>query len=137
MFRCLHVFGCSNTPICSNNPHMAPMLPVHLHELGVSASAYDWGMLGSSFSLDNPPCVWMPPHVSNTSMILYAPLHVYVLGLIACAMGEHPICWGLKGGFSTSVRLLVSIRTSIGCPLYFVLNLSCSSLCLKSLLPPL
>ena len=68
-------------------------------------SAHDGGCRGPSLCLNTP-------HVSNTPTHLYAPLHVYVLGVIACAMGENPICWWL-GGFSTSVKLLVSVSTSL------------------------
>ena len=58
------------------------------------------------------PCVQHPQH-------LYAPLHVYVVGVICmCCGGNTPYVRGL-GAISTSVRLLVSVITSIGCPLCF------------------
>ena len=83
----------------------------------------------------------MPPHVFNIPhAFVYSPACLYVLGVISMVYhvlwGKHPICWE-SGGISTSIRLLVSVSTSTGCPLYFILYLSCSSLCLKSLLPQL
>ena len=125
-----HMFGCPciwiplDTPICSNTPCISPMLPCasacsgrYLHVIG--------GCRGLSFSLETPICLDFSPCVQHCHAFIWSPTCLYVLGVIACTMGEHPICWGLWG-FGTSVRLLVSVSTSIGCPLCFILYLSCS-----------
>ena len=139
LYDTLHTFGC--TPICSDAPWYPHMFQhPHMSQWFPCASVCSWGYLhviGGCEALHlfgHPHVFGCLPMCPNTPTHLYAPLHVYVLGVIACTMGEHPICWGL-GGLSTSVRLLVSVSTSIGCPLCFILYLSCSSLCLKSLLP--
>ena len=90
-------FGCPLTPpICSNTPHISPMLPC--------ASAYSGGCLHVTqgcewpfFCLDTP-CVWMPPHVSNTCHVfICSPVCLYVLGAIACAMRETSHVGGHRG----------------------------------------
>ena len=96
--------------ICSNTPHMSSMLLCasacsggYLHVIGGCRGPPVW----------TPPCVWMPPQVSNT-------LHTFVCfpaclcswGYLHVLWGKNPICWG-SGGISTSVRLLVSVSTSL------------------------
>ena len=132
-----NMFGCPNTltlPICSNTPYV-PNAPLCICMLwGVSAC--DWGMWGPSFCLDTPMCLDASPCVQDLHNFYMLPCMSMFKGLLHALWGKHPIYWG-TGGFSTYVRLLVSISTSFGCPLCFILCLSCSSLCLKSLLPGL
>ena len=74
-----HVFRCPLMPPYVQIPPVYPQCsPVHLHVIRGCGALLLFGHL---------PCVWMPAHVSNTPMHLYAPLYVYVLGVIACAMG--------------------------------------------------
>ena len=110
------------------HPHMSPMLPC---ASVCSRGFLMWyGDVGSS-CLDTPMCL----DASSCPTHLYAPLYVYVLGgYLHVLWGNTPYVGGSRG-FSTSVRLLVSVSASIGCPLCFISHLSCSSLCLKSLLP--
>ena len=114
-------------------PSICPQCsPVHLHVLGVSACDLGmWGPLSVGtppMCLDVSPCVQLPHICMLPCMPVCSRDYLHVL------WGKHPICWEL-GGISTSVRLLVSVNTSFGCPLCFILYLSCSSLCLKFLLP--
>ena len=111
-------------PICSDAPHMLrhpemppcsymfehPLIchqcsPVHLHVLGYLPVF--WGCREPSFG--HPHVFGCLPSGQHPHT-LYAPLHVYVLGVIACAMGEHPICWGalahLSGFWCLSVHPL-------------------------------
>ena len=121
-----------DAPICSNTAICPQCSPVHLHVLGVSAC--DWGMQGALL-FGNPPCVWMPPHVSNIPCI-------YMLSCMSVCSRGYCMCYGGNilnvGGLGTSAHLSgfwCLVCTSTGCPLCFILYLSCSSLCLKSLLP--
>ena len=137
MSRQPHTFGhpiCFDAPmppICSNNPICPQCSPMHLHVLGVSACHL--GMWGSS-CFDNP-------HGFGCFPVCPTPPYNYMLPCMSVYSRGYCIYYGgnipYVGGFSTSVRLLVSVSTSTGCPLCFILYLSCSSLCLKSLLPPL
>ena len=99
-----------------------------------------WGYLHVIGGCWGPP-IWTNPSVGCLP-ICPTHLHIYMLPcmcvcsrVIACIMGETSHMLGGWGHFSTSVRLLVSVSTSIGCSLCFILYPSCSSLCLKSLLP--
>ena len=132
---CLDTSMCSDTPmlpICSNTPICPQCSPVDLHVLGVSSC--HWGMQGALLLFGHlhvfgclpmcptPPCIYMVPCMSVCSR-----------GYCMCYGGTSHMLGGW--GFSTSVRLFMSVSTSMGCPLCFILYLSCSSLCLKSLLP--
>ena len=77
--------GTPNTPISSNNPPYIAKAPLcicmfwgYLHVIG------DVG----SFCLDNPHVFGCLPMCPTPPTQLCAPLHVYVLGVIACTMGE-------------------------------------------------
>ena len=125
----------SDAPICSNTLHMSPMLTCasicsrrFLHVIWRCGSLLLFGhphVFGCLPMCPTPPCICLLPFISVCSR-----------GFLHVLLGKYPICFG-SGGVSTSVRLLVSVSKSIGCPLCFTLYLSCSSLCLKSLLPQL
>ena len=67
--------------------------------------------------------------IGRVECICIFPSMSHVLGVICmCYGGNIPYV----GGVSTSIRLLLSFSTSIGCPLCFILYLSYSSFCLKS-----
>ena len=88
-----HTYGCPNAPHIQTPPICLQCSFVHLYVLGGICMWY--GNVGGPSYVWTPLCVWMPPHVSNTSTHLYAPLYVCMfLGISACAMGIHPICWG-------------------------------------------
>ena len=93
-----------------------------------------YGMQGALHMFGHPHMFGHLPYVQHPHTSACSPVCLYVPGVSSCDMGIHPYV-GAQGGISTSVRLLVSVSTSIGCPLCFILSLSCSSLCLKSLLP--
>ena len=129
-----HMFGHPQCPICSNTPICPQCSPAHLYVLGVSTCNRGCGAIlmfghphvfGCLPMCPTPPCIYMLPCMSVCSR-----------GYCMHYGGNIPYVGGL-GAFSTTVRLLVPVSTSIGCPLCFILYLSCSSLCLKSLLPPL
>ena len=135
-----HTWGHLYAPIHSYAPYIwappyVPNSPLCIYMFwGVSAC--DRGMWG-------PPYVWTPPMyldaspcVQHPHAFVWFPACLYVLGVICICFWGHLIPWGF-GAISTSVRLMVFVSTSIGCPLCFILYLSCSSLCLKSLLPQL
>ena len=73
-------------------------------------------------------------HVSNTPTHLLPCMSVCSRVICMCYGGSTPYV-GDMGDVSTSVRFLVSVSTSTGCPLCFILYLSCSSLCVRSLFP--
>ena len=87
-----------------------------------------WGYLHVIGGCGGPHSVWTPmcldasPYVQHPPAFICFPASLYVLLVIACIMGETSNKLG-AGGFSTSVRLLVSVSTSIGYPLCFVLYL--------------
>ena len=110
-------------PYAANVPLCMCMFWGYLHVLGGcrGPSCVDTAMcLDASPCVQHPTCIYMLPYMSVCSR-----------GHCMCYGGNIPYVenWG---GFSTSVRLLVSVSISIGCPLCFILYLSCSSLCLKS-----
>ena len=128
--RCPHTFGYPLTPpICLNTP-MSPMLPCASACSGGTCMLL--GDVGPS-CLDTPMCLDACSCVQHPHAFICSPACLYCR-VIACTMGGTFHMLG-AGGFSTSVRLLVSVSTSIGCPLCFILYLSCNLLCLKSLLP--
>ena len=133
MFVCSHMFVCPQHPHMFKHPYMSPCSPVYLYVLRGICIWY--GDPGALHLLDTPRGEVVPPQVSNTPTNYMLPcMSICSRGYLHVLWGKLSLCWGL-GDISTSVRLLESVSTSIGCPLCFILYLSCSSLCLKSLLP--
>ena len=61
--------------------------------------------------------------------IVCSPVSLCILGDSCRFNGQNPLYVGRLGGVSTSVRLLVSVNTSLGCPLcssctFHVVNMS-------------
>ena len=117
------------TPPYAQTPPYVPMLPCAcVCSRGYLHVIWDVG----APSVGCPQGRGVPAQVSITPTNYMLPIcsreYLHVL------WGKLYLCWGL-GSVSTSAKLLASVSTSIGCPLCFILYLSCSSLCLKSLLP--
>ena len=112
-------------PVCSDPPYVQTPLvcpkcsPVYLYVLGVSIC--DRGcrghlMFGHPHVFDTSPCVQHPQTFICSAACLCS------RGYCTC-YGDFPYV-GVLGGFSTSVRLLVSVNTSIGCPLCSICSFS-------------
>ena len=127
-FRCPHMF---------KHPHMSPMLPC----VSVCSRGYMpviWGCKEVLHIFGHPHMFGCLPICPTFPSHLYTPMlpctSVCSREYLHVIWGYTPYVGGLWG-INTSVRLLVSASTSIGCPLCFILYLSCSSLHLKCLLP--
>ena len=80
------MFRCPQCPHMFKHPHISQMLPcASACSGGVCMSLGDVGAL---LLFRQPPIFWMLPQVSNTPhAFLCSPACLYVLGVIACAMG--------------------------------------------------
>ena len=103
------------TPYVPNAPCASICSRGYLHVI--------WGCRGPSLCLDTPICLDASPCVHHPHTFVCFPVCLCSRGYLHVLWGEHPICWG-SGGVSTFVKLLVSVSTSIGCPLCFILYLS-------------
>ena len=127
----------SDIPVCLDAPHASHMFKhPHMSLSACSGVSAVIGEPGPPFCLDTPMCL-DALHVSNTPhAFIYSHACLYVLGVIACTIGEtsHMLGAGVLQHICQAFGICLH---SIGCPLCFMLYLSCSSLCLKFLLPPL
>ena len=112
-FRCSHAFGCLQYPLCSNTPVCPQCFPVHLHVSG--------GYMHVIGGCRGPPSVWTVPMCLDAYPCVQHLPHIYMLPCMSVFSRGYCMHYGgtshmlgAGGGFSTSVRLLVSVRTSIG-----------------------
>ena len=122
-----------HTFICPWHPHMSPVLPcASVCSRGICmwyGDAVGLQMFGPPRGSGCLPRCLAPP------CIVCPPVYLYVLGDLCIYYGGTILLLGVWGTSAYLSGLLVFVSTSIGCPLCFVLYLSCSSLCLRSLLP--
>ena len=76
------------------------------------ASTCCWGLEGASYMLDISPCMGCP-HVLQPLLIVGLPVHLYVLGISACDMGNISLMLGVWGasthGFSICFFLYILV----------------------------
>ena len=149
---CLYASCTFGSPHVQTTPICPPCsLCASICSRGICMWNEDGGHLYAPIHSNTPICldasyVWHPPHVYMP--LMFSCTSVCAQGYLHVIWGIHPICWGL-GGISTSVRHFgvcqyihccqsvgcFLLDWLLGCLLCFMLYISCSSLCLKSLLP--
>ena len=112
-----HTFVCSctfapPTPTYICIPHKSPLLPY----TSLCFRGYLHVILGCGppYVGQPPKGEWMPPHVSKMPCMLPC-ISAYSMGYLHVLWARHFLLGA--GGVSMSVRLLVSVSTSTGCPL--------------------